>query len=140
MAELHPPTLLPPKATNTTPLTLSLSTPPSAETPPSDSAPSGGEGVPSLSQPSQAGEENSNGSLGVSRVPEPPDLADKSSQSSVASLEDAGLTSGGGGGDGFDFDFDFNFNGFVQINEAAGSRSDVTAPTSAHSHISTLEN
>lgn len=49
--------------------------------------------------------------MGVSRVPEPPDLADKSSQSSVASLEDTGLTSGGGGGDGFDFDFDFNFNG-----------------------------
>lgn len=125
-----------PEATNTTPLTLSLPAPPSAETPSSDSAPSGGEGVPSLSQPTQAGEENSNGSLVVSGVPEPPDLADKSSQSSMASLEDAGLSSGGGGGDGFDFCFGFHFYCFVPINEAAGSQSGVTAPTLAHSHIS----
>lgn len=66
-----------------------------AETPSSDSVPVSGEGVPSLSQPSQTSEENSNSSTGAGvppRGPEPPDLADKSSQSSLASFDDTGLT------------------------------------------------
>lgn len=61
-----------------------------AENPPSVSVPVCGDGVPTLSHPS---EENSNSSLGTGvppRVPEPPDLADRSSQSSLASLDDAG--------------------------------------------------
>ncbi|XP_053712587.1 nucleosome-remodeling factor subunit BPTF-like isoform X1 [Synchiropus splendidus] len=63
-----------------------------AENPaPSDCTPASGDGVPSLSQSAQLGEENSNSSVGMglhSRLPEPPDLADKSSQSSLASFED----------------------------------------------------
>lgn len=110
---------------------LSVSAPPAAETPSSDSTPSGGESIPNLSQPSQASEENSNGSLGVSRVPEPPDLADKSSQSSMASLEDAGVTSGEGGND---FEFYFHLNSFVPINEAARSRNGMTAHFSTFRH------
>lgn len=61
-----------------------------AESPSSLSIPVCGDGVPTLSHPS---EENSNSSLGTGvppRVPEPPDLADRSSQSSLASLDDAG--------------------------------------------------
>lgn len=64
-----------------------------AENPSSESV--GGDGVPSLSQPSQTSEENSNSSMGAGvppRGPEPPDLADKSSQSSLASLDDTGVT------------------------------------------------
>lgn len=64
-----------------------------AETPPSDAV--SGEDVPNLSQPPHAGEENSNSSMGAAvptRGPEPPDLADKSSQSSMASLDDTGRT------------------------------------------------
>lgn len=60
----------------------------------SHSVPVSGDGVPSLSQPPQTSEENSNSSMGGGvppRGPEPPDLADKSSQSSLASLEDTGL-------------------------------------------------
>lgn len=66
-----------------------------AETPSSDAVPVSGEGVPNLSQPPHASEENSNSSMGAAvppRGPEPPDLADKSSQSSTASLDDTGRT------------------------------------------------
>ncbi|XP_055083556.1 nucleosome-remodeling factor subunit BPTF-like isoform X3 [Periophthalmus magnuspinnatus] len=50
-----------------------------------------GEGIPSLTQPSHPGEDNSNSSADLQpRVPEPPDLADKSSQSSLASFDEAG--------------------------------------------------
>lgn len=59
----------------------------------SDSIPDSGDGVPSLSQPPHPCEENSNSSVGTgvpARGPEPPDLADRSSQSSLASLDDAG--------------------------------------------------
>ena len=65
-----------------------------AENPSSDSVPVSGDGIPSLSHSSQPSEENSNSSMGTGvppRGPEPPDLADKSSQSSLASLEDTGL-------------------------------------------------
>ena len=65
------------------------------ETPSSDSVSVSGDGIPSLSQPSQTNEENSNSSTGAvvpPRAPEPPDLLDKSSQSSLASFDDAGLT------------------------------------------------
>ncbi|XP_069386787.1 nucleosome-remodeling factor subunit BPTF isoform X7 [Paralichthys olivaceus] len=55
----------------------------------SSSDPVSGDGILSLSQPSQTCEENSNGSMG-DRGPEPPDLADKSSQSSLASFDDTG--------------------------------------------------
>lgn len=61
----------------------------------SDAVPVSGDGIPSLSQPLQTSEENSNSSVGAGmppRGPEPPDLADKSSQSSLASLDDTGLT------------------------------------------------
>ncbi|XP_034743278.1 nucleosome-remodeling factor subunit BPTF-like isoform X4 [Etheostoma cragini] len=64
-----------------------------AEKPSSDSVRVSGDGIPSLSQPSQTSEENSNSSMGAGvppRGPEPPDLADKSSQSSLASLDDTG--------------------------------------------------
>ncbi|XP_028330595.1 nucleosome-remodeling factor subunit BPTF-like isoform X2 [Gouania willdenowi] len=64
-----------------------------AGNPSSDSGLVSGDGVPSLTNPSQPSEENSNGSVGfglLSRVIEPPDLADKSSQSSLASLDDTG--------------------------------------------------
>lgn len=51
-----------------------------------------GDGIPSFSQPVQPGEENSNSSTELPpRVPEPPDLADKSSQSSMASFDDTGM-------------------------------------------------
>uniref|UniRef100_A0A673CCE8 Uncharacterized protein n=1 Tax=Sphaeramia orbicularis TaxID=375764 RepID=A0A673CCE8_9TELE len=61
------------------------------ENPSLDSASVIGDGIPSLSQPSQPSEENSNSSIGVpSRGPEPPDLADKSSQSSLASFDETG--------------------------------------------------
>lgn len=66
---------------------------PVAETPSSEAV--SGEGVPNLSQPPHASEENSNSSMGAAvppRGPEPPDLADKSSQSSMASLDDTGRT------------------------------------------------
>ncbi|XP_053274261.1 nucleosome-remodeling factor subunit BPTF isoform X2 [Pleuronectes platessa] len=59
----------------------------------SSSDPVGGDGIPSLSQPSQTCEENSNSSMGAGvppRGPEPPDLVDKSSQSSLASFDDTG--------------------------------------------------
>lgn len=70
-----------------------------------------------MSQLSHDTEESSNGTLAISRVPEPPDLADKSSQSSLASLEDAGGTfgGGGGGGDGDAFVFYFHLNIFLPI-------------------------
>lgn len=60
--------------------------------PASDSVPVSGDGVPSLSQPSQPCEDNSNSSVAgvAARGLEPPDLADRSSQSSLASLDDAG--------------------------------------------------
>lgn len=51
--------------------------------------------IPSLSQPSQTSEENINCSPAAAvppSGPEPPDLADKSSQSSIASFEDIGKT------------------------------------------------
>ncbi|XP_062243495.1 nucleosome-remodeling factor subunit BPTF-like isoform X5 [Platichthys flesus] len=59
----------------------------------SSSDPVGGDGIPNLSQPSQTCEENSNSSMGAGvppRGPEPPDLVDKSSQSSLASFDDTG--------------------------------------------------
>lgn len=60
-----------------------------------------GEGVPSLSQPSQpGGEENSNSSTiarEAPRVPEEPDLADRSSQSSINSQDDQGVNGEAGG-------------------------------------------
>uniref|UniRef100_A0A8C7KT90 Bromodomain PHD finger transcription factor n=1 Tax=Oncorhynchus kisutch TaxID=8019 RepID=A0A8C7KT90_ONCKI len=60
-----------------------------------------GEGVPSLSQPSQpGGEENSNSSTiarEAPRVPEEPDLADRSSQSSINSQDDQGVNGETGG-------------------------------------------
>ncbi|KAG7269985.1 LOW QUALITY PROTEIN: hypothetical protein CRUP_027537 [Coryphaenoides rupestris] len=65
----------------------------------SDSVPPPGEeGVPSLSQLPQASEDNNNNSSSSSSTgpqaptvgPEPPDLADKSSQSSLASMDDTG--------------------------------------------------
>ncbi|XP_047189812.1 nucleosome-remodeling factor subunit BPTF-like isoform X1 [Scophthalmus maximus] len=62
------------------------------EEPPSSDCVSG-DGIPSLTQPPQTSEENSNGSMGAGalpRGPEPPDLADKSSQSSLASFDDTG--------------------------------------------------
>lgn len=58
----------------------------------SESGSPSGEGVPILSQPPHPSEENSNGSTGVLRAPEEPDLADKSSQSSITSQDDPGLT------------------------------------------------
>ncbi|XP_059196627.1 nucleosome-remodeling factor subunit BPTF-like [Centropristis striata] len=69
-----------------------------AENPSSDSVPVSGDGVPSLSQSTQASEENSNSSMGAGvppRGPEPPDLADKSSQSSLASFDDTGESKDG---------------------------------------------
>ncbi|XP_051939439.1 nucleosome-remodeling factor subunit BPTF-like isoform X1 [Hippocampus zosterae] len=64
-----------------------------AEHPSSDCAPASGDGVPNLSHPNQMIEDNSNSSVGIPvppRAPEPPDLADKSSQSSLASFDDTG--------------------------------------------------
>ncbi|XP_074486723.1 nucleosome-remodeling factor subunit BPTF-like isoform X2 [Sebastes fasciatus] len=64
-----------------------------AGNPSSDSVPASGDGLPNLNQPSQTSEENSNSSMGAGvppRGPEPPDLADKSSQSSLASLDETG--------------------------------------------------
>uniref|UniRef100_A0A6Q2XZS1 Bromodomain PHD finger transcription factor n=1 Tax=Esox lucius TaxID=8010 RepID=A0A6Q2XZS1_ESOLU len=59
------------------------------------------EGVPSLSQPPQSGvEENSNSSTAAReepRGPEEPDLADRSSQSSVTSQDDQGVNGEAGG-------------------------------------------
>ncbi|XP_061684902.1 nucleosome-remodeling factor subunit BPTF-like isoform X2 [Syngnathoides biaculeatus] len=60
---------------------------------PSDCVPDTADGIPSLSHPNQVVEENSNSSMSIMvppKGPEPPDLADKSSQSSLTSFEDAG--------------------------------------------------
>ncbi|XP_077575012.1 nucleosome-remodeling factor subunit BPTF-like isoform X2 [Stigmatopora nigra] len=61
--------------------------------PTSDSVSVSGEDIPSLGHLNQNVEENSNSSMGIMvqpRGPEPPDLADKSSMSSLASFEDTG--------------------------------------------------
>uniref|UniRef100_H3D9E3 Bromodomain PHD finger transcription factor n=1 Tax=Tetraodon nigroviridis TaxID=99883 RepID=H3D9E3_TETNG len=63
------------------------------DSPSSEAVSFGGDGNHSLNQPCHTSEENSNSSAGSSvlpRGPEPPDLADKSSRSSLACLDDTG--------------------------------------------------